>query len=62
MVSTRLVDGKKVRPLREREMIEFGDLVELSPPPNFRAEQVVHGRRVLPSEAARKKFWREISR
>ena len=55
----RQVNEVNVRPLRSGEMIEFGDLVELSPPPGFRAERVVHGRRVLPSEAKRKKFWRE---
>ncbi len=55
---TRLLDGKEVRALRSRERLEFGDLVELSPPPNFRAGRVVHGREVLPSEAKGLKFWR----
>jgi hypothetical protein len=56
----RLVDGEGVRPLQAGEVLEFGDLVELEPPPNFRAGRVVHGRKVWASEAEQRKFWREI--
>ncbi len=56
-MADRIYEGVSIRPLLPGEMIEFGDLVTLTVNP-FRAGRVAHGRKVLPSEAARKKFWR----
>lgn len=60
--SRAIIEEVKLRPLLVGEKIEFGDYVQTEPFPDFEAGRVVHGLKVLPSEAVAHKFWRELEK